>query len=52
MSSEAKARRIIEILQNYSKLLEGKIAQAKAGSKSLNSVADVADNGSLQYDKA
>jgi hypothetical protein len=43
--------KIIEILQNYSKLLEGKIAQAKAGgSNTLNSVADVADKENLQRD--
>ena len=40
---------IIVILQNYEdtlqKLIRQKITQAQAGSKSLNSIADVANNG-------
>ncbi len=50
-SSESRADRIIELLQQYHKLLEEKI-QAMAGTKGLNrSVAANNDKGSIDEDK-
>ena len=48
MNSECQANRIIQILENYSKILEEKVAQAKRGaglSQSQTVADDVTDSG-------